>query len=126
MFYGTNRHWENKKNLISFMSGDLIYYIKENTMRSFRKGIFVLVALGACISSNAFADKHMSMKEKMAECDTNKDGKISEDEFTKSKNEHFKKADKDGNKMLDADEQKMMIDEMHGSMKDHKSMENKE
>ena len=95
-------------------------------MKLIKTGIFVLVTVSACISSVAVADTHMSMKEKMAECDANKDGKISEDEYMKSKKEHFTKSDKDNNKMLDANEQKMMMDEMHGSMmKDHQHMDDK-
>lgn len=69
-------------------------------------------------------DKCMQMGGQMMDMiDTNKDGKISKDEFTKHHDQTFAQMDKNADGMVDASERAAMKDQMQNGMKGMKGME---
>lgn len=93
------------------------------------------------VSSLAFSDHHMGAGKDMPmgkgmgmdKCmhmgghmmdmiDTNKDGKISKEEFTKHHDQMFTQMDKNADGMIDATERSAMKDQMKDRMKDMKGM----
>lgn len=69
-------------------------------------------------------DKCMKMGGRMMEMvDTNKDGKISKDEFTKHHDQMFTQMDKNADGMVDASERAAMKDQMKSQMKGMQGMD---
>lgn len=72
-------------------------------------------------------DKCMQMGGQMMDMvDTNKDGKISKEEFTKHHDQMFIQMDKNTDGMIDATERSAMKDQMKGRMDGMKGMDGKE
>jgi len=87
-------------------------------MKNISKYIFAAAILGS--PSVALADDEMTMKKKCDEMmmmhDTNKDGQLSKDEYSKAKMEMFTKYDNDSNGMLSKEEHEEMGMDMHKMM----------
>ena len=86
-------------------------------MKLLHKCATLTVIMSVC--SVALADDEMMMKhadEMMSMCDTNKDGKISKEEFTTEKMKKFSMYDKDSDGTLSKAEHQMMAMDMHKMM----------
>lgn len=87
-------------------------------MKHLRKMIAVVAVMSS--SQLAYAGDDAKMKktcaEMMATADTDKDGKLSKEEFMAEKTKMFEKYDKDGDGMLSTNEHEMMASDMHKMM----------
>lgn len=93
-------------------------------MKHLSVAIAVAVVMGS--SSLVFANDEAKMKktceEMMTKADTDKDGKLSKEEFVSEKTKMFSKYDKDGDGMLSKSEHEMMGMDMHKMMMGDKNM----
>lgn len=87
-------------------------------MKAINKCLFVAAILSS--TSLAVADDEMNMKKNCEEMmkmhDTNKDGQLSKDEYTKAKMDMFAKYDKNDDSMLSKEEHETMGMDMHKMM----------
>jgi len=87
-------------------------------MKIINKCLIAIAMLGS--TTVALADDEMTMKkhcdDMMAMHDTNKDGQLSEDEYTKAKMDAFVKYDKNNDDMLSKEEHRSMGMDMHKMM----------
>ncbi|MDQ3006570.1 MAG: EF-hand domain-containing protein [Chloroflexota bacterium] len=93
-------------------------------MKTISKCLIVAAILGSASVAMA-ADEAMMKKncdEMMRMHDTNKDGKLSKDEYSKAKMEMFTKYDKNSDGMLSKEEHEMMGMDMHKMMMGDKNM----